>query len=73
MRGLRRKLTGAPKAAVDAGVMRSDVPRGDTCGHAPCTCPPRESDAFCSDWCAHQSGGHECHCHHGTCHAPHHH
>ena len=42
------------------------------CKHESCTCEARDGDDYCSDWC-NGATSEECHCHHGTCHAPHHH
>jgi hypothetical protein len=44
-----------------------------TCAHAICTCEAAEGSDHCSEWCAANSTAQECHCHHASCHAPHHH
>ena len=43
------------------------------CAHTVCTCETDEGKEFCSDWCAANPQAGECHCHHASCHAPHHH
>lgn len=65
MRRLGRLLSGPKRAATEATA-------DGVCAHGPCTCPAQPGSAFCSDWCS-GAHGEECHCHHGTCHAPHHH
>ncbi len=43
------------------------------CAHTTCTCEARKDERFCSDFCADNPKADECHCHHDSCDAPHHH
>jgi hypothetical protein len=43
------------------------------CAHSVCTCEARKGERFCSDFCEANPQAAECHCHHESCDAPHHH
>jgi hypothetical protein len=43
------------------------------CAHSVCTCEAAEGSEYCSGFCEANAEAPECHCHHGECHAPHHH
>lgn len=43
------------------------------CAHKVCTCDAKKGERFCSEWCEANAKAPECHCHHDSCDAPHHH
>ena len=43
------------------------------CQHSSCTCEAKKGERFCSPFCEANPKAAECHCHHESCDAPHHH
>lgn len=43
------------------------------CAHDVCTCDAKRGERFCSEFCEANPTAGECHCHHDSCDAPHHH